>query len=64
MRLIHAAGFSSSEKEAYRIVVFENIVSSMQSMLEAMEILRIEMKNPQNLVSDSTTGSIRMHACI
>lgn len=51
MRLIHAAGFSSSEKEAYRIVVFDNIVSSMQSMLEAMEILRIEMKNPQNLVS-------------
>jgi hypothetical protein len=54
MRLIHAAGFSSSEKEAYRIVVFDNIVSSMQSMLEAMEILRIEMKNPQNLVSYST----------
>ncbi|KAI8578352.1 hypothetical protein K450DRAFT_247503 [Umbelopsis ramanniana AG] len=49
MRLIHAAGFSSSEKEAYRIVVFENIVSSMQSMLEAMEILRIEMNNPQNM---------------
>jgi hypothetical protein len=49
MRLIHAAGFSASEKEAYRIVVFENVVSSMQAMLEAMDILRIEMDVQKNL---------------
>ena len=50
MRLIHAAGFSASEKEAYRIVVFENVVSSMQAMLEAMDILRIEMDVQKNLI--------------
>jgi guanine nucleotide-binding protein subunit alpha len=51
MRLIHAAGFSASEKEAYRIVIFDNIVSSMQTMLEAMDILKIEMENQNNMVS-------------
>ncbi|KAM3587246.1 hypothetical protein VKS41_002282 [Umbelopsis sp. WA50703] len=49
MRLIHAAGFSASEKEAYRIVIFDNIVSSMQTMLEAMDILKIEMENQNNM---------------
>lgn len=51
MRLIHAAGFSASEREAYRIVIFDNIVSSMQAMLEAMDILKIDMENNNNLVS-------------
>ncbi|CAO3684233.1 unnamed protein product [Umbelopsis vinacea] len=49
MRLIHAAGFSASEKEAYRTVVFENVLTSMQAMLEAMDILRIEMHVQKNL---------------
>jgi guanine nucleotide-binding protein subunit alpha len=54
MRLIHAAGFSASEKEAYRTVVFENVLTSMQAMLEAMDILRIEMHVQKNLVSASS----------
>lgn len=54
MRLIHAAGFSASEKEAYRTVVFENVLTSMQAMLEAMDILRIEMNVQKNLVSASS----------
>jgi guanine nucleotide-binding protein subunit alpha len=54
MRLIHAAGFSASEKEAYRTVVFENVLTSMQAMLEAMDILRVEMHVQKNLVSASS----------
>ncbi|KAJ2955844.1 hypothetical protein NQZ79_g8226 [Umbelopsis isabellina] len=57
MRLIHAAGFSASEREAYRIVIFDNILSSMQAMLEAMDILKIEMENNNNLVSAHFPGT-------
>lgn len=43
MRLIHTAGFSNSEREQYRTIVFTNMLTSMRTMLEAMEHLDIPL---------------------
>lgn len=50
MRLIHAAGFSAAERESFRIVVFSNVMQSMQTILEAMEYLRIPLSENINMV--------------
>lgn len=50
MKLIHAAGFSSVEKETYRSIVFLNIVQSIHLVLEAMEYYRIPLGDDDNNV--------------
>jgi guanine nucleotide-binding protein subunit alpha len=44
MRLIHAAGFSIQERQHWRTVVFQNLLVSMRTMLEAMELLEVELR--------------------
>lgn len=46
MRLIHASGFKESEREGFRIVVFLNIFTTMQTLLEAVDILNLKLTNP------------------
>ncbi|CDS07444.1 hypothetical protein LRAMOSA01393 [Lichtheimia ramosa] len=43
MRLLHAAGFSASERESYRVIVFSNIFSIMQTLLEITQQLDLEI---------------------
>jgi hypothetical protein len=51
MRLIHAAGFNSGERETYRSIVFINIIQSMRLILEAMEYFRIPLGDNNNKVN-------------
>ncbi|ORY76358.1 guanine nucleotide binding protein alpha subunit [Protomyces lactucae-debilis] len=44
MRLIHASGFSVQERQHWRTVVFQNLLVSMRTMLEAMELLEVELR--------------------
>lgn len=46
MRIIHGRGYSEADRLDFRTPVFENIVSSMQAMLEAMKTLGIELTSP------------------
>lgn len=46
MRLIHASGFKASEREGFRIVVFFNVFSTIQTLLEALEVLNLELTDP------------------
>ncbi|KAI9493133.1 guanine nucleotide binding protein, alpha subunit [Zychaea mexicana] len=48
MRLIHASGFSPAEREAFRLVIFGNILSAMQSLLECMNELQYTLDNQTN----------------
>lgn len=50
MRLIHASGFKSSEREGFRIVVFFNVFTTMQTILEALELLNLKITDPTVLV--------------
>jgi G-protein alpha subunit len=51
MRLIYAQGFSKSEKEEWRAIIFNNILSAFKVILDAMEELGIEFSNKDNDVS-------------
>ncbi|XP_023323021.1 G protein alpha q subunit isoform X4 [Eurytemora carolleeae] len=46
MRIIHGAGYSDEDKKSYIKLVFQNIFMAMQSMIRAMELLKIQYQNP------------------
>lgn len=48
MRLIHTSGFSIAERAQYRQLVFANMLTSMRTMLEAMEVLEIPLEVDDN----------------
>ncbi|XP_048354813.1 guanine nucleotide-binding protein subunit alpha-15-like [Sphaerodactylus townsendi] len=51
MRIIHGVGFSEDDRKGFAKVVFQNIFSSIQAMIAAMETLQIsyaELENVRN----------------
>ncbi|KAL7272779.1 G-Protein alpha subunit [Rhizina undulata] len=48
MKLIHAAGFSKSDRDDYRVIIFSNILNSLKVILEAMEALHLTFENKEN----------------
>lgn len=50
MRLIHASGFKSSEREGFRVVVFFNVFTTMQTLLESLELMNLQITDPTALV--------------
>ncbi len=60
MRLIYAQGFSKSEKEEWRSIIFNNILSAFRQVMEAMDESGIEFEDNFDTVSlRSTYHSIR-----
>jgi guanine nucleotide-binding protein G(q) subunit alpha len=50
MRIIHGAGYSDEDKRTYIKLVYQNIFMAMQSMIRAMDLLKIQYEDP-NCVS-------------
>jgi guanine nucleotide-binding protein subunit alpha len=50
MRLIHASGFSKLERENFRLMIFTNILGSMQALLEGMHLNKLTFENDANWV--------------
>uniref|UniRef100_A0A3B5JYR0 Guanine nucleotide-binding protein subunit alpha n=1 Tax=Takifugu rubripes TaxID=31033 RepID=A0A3B5JYR0_TAKRU len=48
MRIIHGAGYSDEDKRGFIRLVYQNIFTSMQSMIRATETLKIPYKFEQN----------------
>jgi len=48
MRLIYAQGFSKSEKEEWRAIIFNNLLTAFKVVLDAMEELGIQFDNSAN----------------
>ncbi|XP_008587141.1 PREDICTED: guanine nucleotide-binding protein subunit alpha-11 [Galeopterus variegatus] len=48
MRIIHGAGYSEEDKRGFTKLVYQNIFTAMQSMIRAMETLKILYKYEQN----------------
>ncbi|MBN3272537.1 GNAQ protein, partial [Polyodon spathula] len=48
MRIIHGAGYTDEDKRGFTKLVYQNIFTSMQSMIRAMETLKIQYKYEQN----------------
>lgn len=50
MKLIHAAGFSKSDREDYRVIIFSNLLCSFKAVLEAMDVYGLNFSKPENHV--------------
>ncbi|KAL4634724.1 guanine nucleotide-binding protein subunit alpha-11 isoform X3 [Arapaima gigas] len=48
MRIIHGAGYTDEDRRSFIKLVYQNIFTSMQSMIRAMENLKIQYKFDQN----------------
>ncbi|KAM8866584.1 guanine nucleotide-binding protein subunit alpha-14 [Synchiropus splendidus] len=48
MRIIHGGGYSDEDKRSYAKLVFQNIYTSMQTMIRAMEALSISFSKSEN----------------
>ncbi|RPA82352.1 guanine nucleotide binding protein, alpha subunit [Ascobolus immersus RN42] len=48
MKLIHAHGFSRSDRDEYRVIIFSNLLVSLKAILEAMETYDLLFENPEN----------------
>ena len=51
MRIIHGAGYSDSDREQFRVLVYRNIFLGINLLTEAMENLKIGYANAANKVS-------------
>lgn len=49
MRIIHGAGYSDEDKRSFTKLVYQNIFMAMQSMIRAMDLLKIQFENPDNI---------------
>ena len=54
MRIIHGSGYTDEDKRGFIKLVFQNIFMAMQTMIRAMELLKIQYENPDSAVSLST----------
>ncbi|KAL3975766.1 [histone H3]-lysine4 N-trimethyltransferase PRDM7/9 [Sarotherodon galilaeus] len=50
MRIIHGGGYTDEDKRSYAKLVYQNIYTSMQTMVRAMKTLGIAFTDPQNQV--------------
>uniref|UniRef100_A0A3Q2DYZ6 Guanine nucleotide-binding protein subunit alpha n=1 Tax=Cyprinodon variegatus TaxID=28743 RepID=A0A3Q2DYZ6_CYPVA len=48
MRIIHGGGYTDDDKRSYAKLVYQNIYTSMQTMIRAMGPLGISFSDPQN----------------
>uniref|UniRef100_T1IGD3 Guanine nucleotide-binding protein subunit alpha n=1 Tax=Rhodnius prolixus TaxID=13249 RepID=T1IGD3_RHOPR len=46
MRIIHGSGYSDEDKRGFIKLVYQNIFMAMQSMIRAMDLLKIQYKDP------------------
>lgn len=51
LRIIHGVGYSDKDKKGFIKFIYRNIFMIMQSMIKAMDLLKIEYKDPANFVS-------------
>lgn len=60
MRIIHGSGYTEEDRKSFTKLVYQNIVTAMQSMIRAMEMLKISLTKPENQVPD--TFSVKSYA--
>ena len=51
MRIIHGSGYSDEDKRTFIKLVYQNIYMAMNSMIRAMEALKIAYRIEKNEVS-------------
>lgn len=57
MRVIHAGGFTKSERKQWRVVIFNNLINAFQIILGAMEDTRTDFEDAGNFEFAKWIGS-------
>ena len=60
MRIIHGSGFNDDDKRTYIKLVYQNIFMAMQSMIRAMDLLKIQYEDASCNVSSTLNDLKRM----
>ncbi|XP_061589694.1 guanine nucleotide-binding protein G(q) subunit alpha-like [Cololabis saira] len=58
MRIIHGCGYSEEDRRGFTRLVYQNILTAMQAMIQAMDTLQIPFKYEYNEANVSLVGSI------
>ncbi|XP_061887199.1 guanine nucleotide-binding protein G(q) subunit alpha-like [Entelurus aequoreus] len=58
MRIIHGRGYSDEDKRPFTRLVYQNIFTAMQAMIQAMKILRIPYKYEHNKANASIVSEV------
>ncbi|XP_076342935.1 guanine nucleotide-binding protein G(q) subunit alpha isoform X3 [Tachypleus tridentatus] len=58
MRIIHGAGYSDEDKKGFIKLVYQNIMMAMQSMIKAMDLLKISYKDQNNIENAELIRSV------
>jgi len=58
MRIIHGSGYTDDDKRGFIKLVFQNIFMAMQTMIRAMELLKIQYENPDSGVRSSSATDV------
>ncbi|XP_024154910.1 guanine nucleotide-binding protein G(q) subunit alpha isoform X1 [Oryzias melastigma] len=58
MRIIHGRGYSDEDKRSFTRLVFQNILTAMQAMIQAMDTLQIPYKYEHNKENASMVSSV------
>lgn len=58
MRIIHGSGYSDEDKRGFIKLVYQNIFMAMQSMIRAMDLLKIQYSDSRNTVKDQFSNHI------
>ncbi len=64
MRIIHGAGYTDEDKRGFTKLVYQNIFTSMQSMVRATENLKIPFKYEENKVTAAHWTIPRRHCAV
>ena len=56
MRIIHGSGFTEEDKRTFIKLVYQNIFMAMQSMIRAMDLLKIQYEDATCTVRIDQTG--------
>jgi hypothetical protein len=62
MRIIHGSGYSDEDKRGFIKLVYQNIFMAMQSMIRAMDLLKIQYSDSRNSVSFALFW-VKIHLC-
>lgn len=59
MRIIHGSGYSDEDKRGFIKLVYQNIFMAMQSMIRAMDLLKIQYGDSSNIVRMAFSFALR-----
>ncbi|KAJ7986980.1 hypothetical protein DPEC_G00334000 [Dallia pectoralis] len=63
MRIINGTGYADADRRGFTRLVYQNIITAVQNMIQAMETLRIKYADDQNIDLASRLSQVEADVC-